>query len=835
MIMVDTLASREERLVTGIGAVRRQDVEFAGGKGANLGELMHAGFPVPDGFIVSTEAYATVVAEVGLAAVISDGLAAGDDGATIRAAFEDVMLPDDLAAAIGKAYADLGAGPVAVRSSATTEDLARAAFAGQQDTYLNVIGETAVLDAVRRCWGSLWTERAIAYRRHQQIESGNLRIAVVVQRMVDAEFAGVMFTANPVTGERDEVVIDASSGLGEAVVAGLVTPDHYVLDGRDEIRERTPGRGEVVIHSAAGGGVTRSTEAGPEPATLPDPVLIELAAQGRSVAAHFGQPQDIEWAYADGRIWLVQARPMTALPLPPLKLSRLQRKIGLQLMDYMSVRPYPLDMSGWVKPGIGLMVERMLGEIAGIRIDITDVLPERDGVVERFVPPIPRPTRTTPVALARIPRTIRRYNPACWTEDVRYQQFVETFHELAALDPGTLSWAEFFQVVRRTLVATDLITDLRLDYLPRTGYDLLRLRVALAVLGLPELLGLLVAGARTRTGDANRALEELAAQVRADPALRDAFIKLDPPTLRRRLDGDPQFASFRVALDGYLAEYGQRESVSPLVISAPTWSDDPALALGMIKVLVGERSQTAAPTPSVEAERRLLDHRFLGSPRRRAAVLRLVAAARAGVAFREDSHFEATRAIPILRRTLLEAGRRLAAAGVLPEAEDVFHLRLEELEVLPGPDHLAVADADRIGTTARARAAHRAELAGVPMLPPRSLLDPAAADTDTLVTGIAASRGKASGPVQIISEPAEFGSMRSGDVLVCPYTNPAWTPLFQRAAAVVVDSGGIGSHAAIVAREYGIPAVMGTVTGTTVLADGQQITVDGDTGRVTAA
>jgi hypothetical protein len=165
---------------------------------------------------------------------------------------------------------------------------------------------------------------------------------------------------------------------------------------------------------------------------------------------------------------------MTALPLPPLKLSRLQRKIGLQLMDYMSVRPYPLDMSGWVKPGIGLMVERMLGEIAGIRIDITDVLPERDGVVERFVPPIPRPTRTTPVALARIPRTIRRYNPVRWTEDVRYQQFVQAFHELAALDPGTLSWAELFQVVRRTLVATDLITDLRLDYLPRTGYDLLR-------------------------------------------------------------------------------------------------------------------------------------------------------------------------------------------------------------------------------------------------------------------------------------------------------------------------------------------------------------------------
>jgi len=326
--MVDTIARRQERLVTRIHAVGRDDLELAGGKGANLGELMRAGFPVPDGFIVSTEAYGTVVEDAGLAEVITAGLAARDDGATIRAAFENVTIPDGLAAAIIAAYTDLGLGPVAVRSSATAEDLAGAAFAGQQDTYLNVIGNAAVLDAVRRCWGSLWTERAIAYRRRQQIESVNLRIAVVVQLMVDAEFAGVMFTANPVTGTRDEVVVDATPGLGEAVVSGLVTPDHYVIDSHGEVREHSPGRREVIIRSTAGGGVTHSTEAGPEPSTLPDMVLTELAVLGRSVAAHFGRPQDIEWAYADGQIWLVQARPMTALPPPPVKLSRVQRKIG---------------------------------------------------------------------------------------------------------------------------------------------------------------------------------------------------------------------------------------------------------------------------------------------------------------------------------------------------------------------------------------------------------------------------------------------------------------------------------------------------------------------------
>jgi pyruvate,water dikinase len=832
--MVDMLARRAERLVTTISTVRRDNVELAGGKGANLGELMQAGFPVPDGFIVSTVAYATVLAEAGLAPVIAEGLAAGDDGATIRAAFENVTVPDGLAAEISKAYADLGGGPVAVRSSATAEDLAGAAFAGQQDTYLNVMGVAAVLDAVRRCWGSLWTGRAIAYRRRQRIETDNLRIAVVVQKMVEAEFAGVMFTANPVTGARNEIVIDASAGLGEAVVSGLVTPDHYVLDGQGKVREQTPGQREVIIHGAAGGGVTRSSHASSSPATLPDPVLTELAAVGGKVAEHFGWPQDIEWAYADRRIWLVQARPMTALPPPPLKLSRVQRRLGLQLMDYMSVRPYPLDMSGWVRPGIGLMLERMLAEIAGVRIDITEALPERDGVVERFVPPVLRPTRATPYTLARLPGRIRRHDPARWTDDPRFVRFRQGMGELTGLDPKTLSWTELLHICRRTLAVTDLITDLRVDYLPGAFFDLLRLWAMLRLLGSSNRFGVLTAGTRTRTGDANRALEELATQVQTDPPVRAAFGELDPPTLLTRLDSDPRFTGFREALREFLDEYGYRETLSIMVMTAPSWADDPTPVLGLIKVLLEERPPTSAVEPSAEAERQLLDHRLLRSPRRRAVVLHALEAARQGIALREDTHFYATRALPILRRTLLEAGRRLAVAGVLPEGEDVFHLRLEELEALSGSDHLAAADADRIRTSARDRAARRAELAGVPMLETASLLSPVAEAKDALLTGVPASRGRASGPVRVIREPAEFGAMCSGDVLVCPYTNPAWTPLFQRAAAVVVDSGSVGSHAAIVAREYGIPAVMGTGSGTRVLIDGQQIIVDGNAGLVMA-
>ena len=830
--MLDVLAGSDRQLVASISTVRREDLDLAGGKGANLGELIGAGFPVPDGFLVSTAAYASAVEQARLEPVIAKALT-GDDGAIIRDAFWRAAVPDAVAAAIAEAYTDLGGGPVAVRSSATAEDLAGAAFAGQQDSYLNVVGRAAVLDAVRRCWASLWTDRAIAYRRHHQIGGSDLRIAVVVQRMVDADVAGVMFTANPVTGARDEVVVDASPGLGEAVVSGLVTPAHYRLNARGSVLEYTAGRAEVVIRSAAGGGVTRTTAGLPEQTVLPQSALMELARLGRAVAEHFGPPQDIEWAYAGGRIWLVQARPMTALPPPPLRLNRIRRQLGLQLMDYMSVRPYPLDMSGWVRPGIGRMVERMLGEIVGVRVDLGESLPERDGVVERYVPPAPRPTLATPFALVRLVRRALRYDPAHWTDDPRFRRFAQGMAELEAVDPGDLGWPELMRHCHRTLEAVDLVTDLRVDYLPRTGVGLLRLIAMLRLLGSPVSVGSITAGVRTRTGDANRAIQELATRVRADAALRDAFTQLDTSTLLQRLEDDVRFGEFLGALRAFLTEYGHRETLSPLLITAPTWRDDPAPVLDIVKVMVSEREPTAGPEPAAEAERRLMSNPRLRSPRRQAAVFRAVEAARHGIAFREDTHFHGTRAMPVLRRALLEAGRRLQAAGILSEAKDVFHLNLEELEAVTAPDSLRSGDADRLQGAVRDRAARRAELAGSPMIAATDLRDPVA-NNEALLSGTAASGGQATGPVRVIMGPAEFGLMHSGDVLVCPYTNPAWTPLFSRAAAVVVDSGGIGSHAAIVAREYGIPAVMGTGTGTTVLTEGQRVTVDGDAGVVTA-
>ena len=814
-------------LVAPLTAITRDGLAFAGGKGANLGELLAAGLPVPDGYVVTTDAYADAVERTGLAGRIPRLLADGD-AAGVRAGFAAAEIPEATAEAIVKAYHELGQGPVAVRSSATAEDLPGAAFAGQQDTYLNVVGVDALLDAVRRCWGSLWTDRAIAYRRRLRIAPEEVRIAVVVQRMVDAAAAGVMFTADPVSGDRNRIVVDASGGLGEAVVSGRVTPDHYELDARGGVLAWTPGRAEVVIRGVAGGGVVEEAGRPREGRLLDDATLAELAHLGVAVQDRYGRPMDIEWALADGRVWLVQARPMTALPPPPVRLNMIQRRLGEMLLDYLPTRPYPMDMSTWLPYGpLGMMVE--VARSLGVRGLFEGAIEERDGVAYRVLPRPPRPTPKALTAPFRVLHRARRYDPARWTEDPRFTAFRDRIAELRRLDLAALPWPELVRVPRRALGAVRPITELRRDYLPRCAVSVARLVLSLRPLGAASLLPTLLVGLRTRTEDGNRALEALAAEVRENPALKDAVDALD---LARVRESGPFWDAFTAFLD----EYGHRETGSPILVSPPTWEERPEIVLGMIKVLAASPPSPPAVDQARDAVRRLMSHPRLRSERRRARMMRRIEAVRAANAFREDSHFYFTMPLPVLRRALLEIGERLRAAGVLAAAEDVFHLRLEEVEAAGDPAAMPAARRDELAAAVRARAARREELAGVRLLDPRAVYpDRGERDGDALVRGTPGGGGTATGPVRVIRDPAEFGLLKEGEVLVCPNTNPAWTPLFQRAVAVVVDSGGIASHAAIVAREYGLPAIMGTVNGTSVLADGQVVTVDGDLGTVREA
>jgi phosphohistidine swiveling domain-containing protein len=810
------------------------DLATAGGKGAALGELLGHGFPVPPGFIITTGAYRLLLAETGLGEAL-DGVDQNiPDGGTLRALFAHFGMPVALRAEIGEAYAALGGGAVAVRSSATAEDLPGAAFAGQQDTFLNVVGEEAVGQAVSDCWASLWTDRAIAYRRRQGIDPREVAIAVVVQKMVPADVAGVMFTANPVTGERGEIVVDASPGLGEAVVSGRVTPEHYVLDRTGRIRSFRPRGGEVVISPDAGGGTREQPGSRSPVPSLTADHLRELADLGRRAQEHFGRPQDIEWALAGGRIDVLQSRPMTALPPQPLRLNAVQRRVGPFFVEMFQERPYPLDVSGWMEQGILAMLHGMAGSV-GVRFPrVEELLPEEDGVVVQLVPPVPRLTLGALAAPLTLARRARKFNLAGWKNDSRFITFLKQVDRLNARDPEPLRWSDVVGVARESFTTMQGITELRSSYMPGIFLPMLRLRLMLVLLGRMRLASALVAGAETMTSQANRSLEQLAAMVRADPGLAGAFASSDGPALLQLVEQDPAHAAFREAFAGFLREYGNRETVSVVLSSSPTWSEAPGVVLGLVKALLGQRPRTADQTGTALAE--LKRHPLLRFRRIRRHVLAAVDDARAGMAFREDSHFYATKVIPPMRRAYRELGRRLVAAGVIDGVRDVYHLRFEELEAITDDGGaLPVSVRQRFRPLVLARAARRRELEGIPLLDTALLFRNRRSVAGVLVSGTPASRGRAEGPVRIIRGPDEFGRLRSGDILVCPYTNPSWTPLFQRASAVVVDMGGLGSHAAIVAREYGIPAVMGTGTGTGVLAEGQRVVVDGSAGTVVAA
>lgn len=777
------------------------DVSVAGGKGANLGELVKAGLPVPDGFVVSTDAYRRAAASLdlhGCAARLADPATRAGVAAALRDALSTAALPDDLGRVLERACTALGAGPVAVRSSATAEDLPGATFAGQQDTFLDVSGADAAADAVRRCWASLWTDRAVAYRARLGIDPVEVTIAVVVQRMVPAEVAGVMFTADPVSGRRDEIVIEASPGLGEAVVSGTVTPDHVVASPVGRIRQQTP--------------------AGDSPVLTPGQVA-RLAALGERIAKHYGRPMDIEWAIAAGTAWIVQARPMTALPLPPQRLNRVQRVLSTVLGDYLTARPYPIDMTTWVPHGPVGMMARIVADV-GIGGVFDSLYHQTDGIVDGARIPMPRPRLRLLTAPWRLPRRARRFPLDAWHTDPRVPAFDGMVARFADLDVRSLDWPSLRAQPRRVLDALEPVTGLRFDYLPAAGLSLLRLALALRIRGKGRMLPELLQGVRTLTTEGNARLADVARAAAVDPATARAVTDGDLEAARRA----PRFAE---AFDRWLADFGYRETTSPILITSPTLGERPDSVLALVALLQDDAPDRTEVANGQDATTTLL--RGIRSSRSRARMRDRIDRAARAVAFREDSHVLFTQLMPSLRSALLEIGRRLQSAGVLTEAEDVYHCTLEELEALDRPDDTR---AHELTDVVADRARRREALRSVPLL--NIERDAAESRGDALVSGLAGGGGVTTARVRVIHDVDEFALLRTGEVLVCPFTNPAWTPLFQRAAAVVVDAGGPASHAAIVAREYGLPAVMGTGDATRVLRDGMLVRVDGTAGTVTA-
>ena len=873
----------------------RATLETVGGKGASLARLAAAGLPVPDGFHVTTAAYRQFVAENNLEPSIEAALEEVDlsrpetlevASQTISELFAAAQTPQQAASAIALAYASLenrqAGGPsqqpslaVAVRSSATAEDLPEASFAGQQDTYLNVVGYGEVLKAVKRCWASLWTARAIGYRARQEIDPDRLSLAVVVQTMVPAEAAGILFTANPISGEREQAVISASWGLGESVVGGAVTPDALTVDkASGRVLDYQVADKRVMTASISDAdGVYTGTEEQPvaeelrEARVLADEAAAELTRLGVQIEALYSMPMDIEWARANGQMAIVQARPITALPsepeapvegitewpMPDPKGPYMRGSIADFMPDPLSPLFATMGVPA-INAGMQETLEQQMGGRASFLGNYLTTINDYaylyvslgckgwSWVLFKMLPSIPR---------------VLRKGERHWREVAR-PQYAESVNHWRGRLPEEMTAGELLAGASQLTAAMGrYLTALQVDAIGTAAgseglftavYDKLVKRD-----GDPPAATLLL-GADSTPIQAEKELYDLAQWCRERGEVAALILDMPSDRLADQLGrgkvplGNGDWGEFERRFQSHLKRYGH--SIYDLDFAKPLPADDPLPLLEALKLFLRgegvdphERQRNAAERREEAIETAY--SRVKGLKRR---LFRWTLGwAQRFVLVREDSIFDIGLGYPVLRALLLELGRRIVESGAIAEPEDIFWLQRSEVE-----GAIAALDAHRIPEDLTARVAERRSTWRVykRATPPQQLpakgrvmgiktdafmaVDADEQTGDTL-KGVAASPGQITAPARVLLGPEDFGQMRPGDVLVAEITTPAWTPLFAMAAGIVTDIGGPLSHGSIVAREYGIPAVLGTGVATQRIRSGQPITVDGSAGTVSMA
>lgn len=837
-------------------ADERATLNTVGGKGASLAKLVNAGLPVPDGFHITTAAYQQFVAENALQPRI---LAAVQDvdvaqpahleaaSNQIHALFIEAPVPSGIADAIRAAYLSLSTTPVsvAIRSSATAEDLPDASFAGQQDTYLNIRGVDAVLDAVRRCWSSLWTTRAIGYRIRRGIDPDTVSLAVVVQRLIFAEAAGILFTANPLNGRREQLVINAAWGLGEAIVGGLVTPDTYtVTKATGRILDCEVADKEVMTIRTEQGTEERPVAAPQRQAQVLDATQItELARLARKIEALYGAPQDIEWCWAEGQGFIVQARPITALPPTPVTWEAPAGDIWMRgggIMEFVTEPVSPLGIT-WVAPALD-HASYQLGKRFGIHdLTVWPLMHFSNGYAFIRLRPTPKPKHI--FGLYRALRDHAR-SLETWPEMLAtYQQRVVRLSQSA---PETLTPRELWQRAQDLLAAGtdywDAVGMIVRAVLQREGdFSKFYRRVQRSGDPAPEVY---LRGHEMRPYEAECSIYALAQSAR-DLGLADLFTQTDSELLTA-CAAHSGGATFLAQFQAHLEAYGyQFSSIDPLM---PTLSDNPqAILLALRGYLQGQEAPStrlARMTAEREAALAALETRLPSRKFRKLS--QLLAQAREGAREREIAMFEFGLAWRAMRRDLRELGCRLVAAEILSAPDDIYFLTAEEIgatvkalearqTVTPLLMSVAQRRADWESWQGLQPPAHLPEgskpvwwwkyVTPVPEVAPQI-------EGNTL-TGLGVSPGKITGIARVLATPGETAHFHAGDILVAHITTPAWTPLFTLAGGIVTDLGGALSHSGIVAREYGLPAVTGVGVATQHIRDGQTITVDGNTGRIT--
>ncbi|MFZ1995136.1 MAG: rifamycin-inactivating phosphotransferase [Solirubrobacteraceae bacterium] len=853
-------------------------VSVAGGKGAVLGELSRIeGIRVPPGFCVTTDAFQWALAQVASLDDRLDRLSRLEPedreairvlSAEIRETVEEMAIPEDVASSITRALARLGEhAACAVRSSATAEDLPSASFAGQYDSYLNVRGVASILQHVSRCWASLFNERAVTYRLRTGLDHRAVQMAVVVQQMVVPQAAGVMFTADPVTSSRKVASVEASFGLGEAFVSGLVNADTFTVRG-GELIARAVVRKQHAVHAAPTGGteeVAVATARQHEPA-LTDGQVVALVQLGRRIEAHFGHPQDIEWCLTEGVFWVVQSRPITTLfPIPETADQANHVYVSVGHGQMMTEAMRPLGVSVWQLTAMAPMHE------AGGRlfVDVTQRLASpttRDGLIEvlgrgdpligdalqtilergDFLSSLPDTgspaTGTTPVwgAPAQIDT-----DPAIVSELIeRDQASLATLKREIRTKSGPALFGfllDAFEEHKRVL-ADPLTVQAVMAGMQATWWLNEQLEAWLGEKNAADTLTLSAPG--NVTSEMGLALLDLADVIRARPQVVAFLQRLEDEGVKNEafLDDLAKLSGGREAQEafrGYLEKYGMR-CVGEIDITRPRWSETPTTLVPLILANVrnfapGEATRRFehGEQAAREKEQELLQRvRSLPEGERKAAeVKQMIDRVRTFAGYREYPKYGIVSRYFVYKRALQQEAKRLVQADVLRDPEDIFYLTFHELH-----DVASTRRVDQQLIRQRKDEFKRYQA----LTPPRVLTSDGEAIAGTYrrddvptgaLIGLPVSGGTVEGRARVIQDIGQ-ADLEAGDILVTTSTDPSWTPLFLAIKGLVTEVGGLMTHGAVIAREYGLPAVVGVQQATQLIKDGQLIRVHGTDGYV---
>lgn len=844
---------------------QRSDVKTVGGKGASLARLARAGLPVPTGFHVSTQAYCRFVEANHLQPKIMrvirnlkpDQTALLDKASTeIHELFMKSALPDDISQPIIETYRETfsGESAVAVRSSATAEDLPDASFAGQQETYLNVSGAQAVLEAVRNCWASLWTARAIAYRLKNKIDSEAITLAVIVQELVPAEVAGILFTANPLNGKTDEVMINAAWGLGEAVVGGLVSPDCITVakaNGkikRYEIADKTV-MTVCTINGTREQVVPRGRR---KKRVLSAAQAAELTGLAICIEQFYGCAQDIEWCQLGNRFFILQARPITTIiggeafgwTLPDPKANYMRSSLAEHIPNAVSPLFATLGLRE-INASTRELAEKMNMDLSGARYQYQTL----NGYV--YMSYQLNASFTWEMIKVTLAGLKVMYGQAMERWQAARQDFAEEIATWETKDILRLTPVEIVEGVRALMYAAGkYYTVIQSGTLPSASTsEMIFTRVYkwLKRENEPAASALLL-GTDSAALRAEKSLFDIAGWVRKIPELTQYVIRTPSLTIATGLRenkiprgiADQDWERFTESIEGYLRDFGATSFELDFMNPAPI--EIPEIVIEVLKNHLYGKGSDPYQREREASERRekvsqAIHGRFHLIPRR--WFDRSLKWALECNQAREDSLADMGMGHATIRKLLQELGRRFAASGAIGQAEDIYWLLEEEVERLAA----ALESRQPLENLAEKARQRKVEWKNqMKLLPPAILPDtsifakmiPWARGNvvANVLKGLAASPGSISGTARVLFGPEDFGRMKSGDILVAVTTTPAWTPLFALAGGIVTDIGGPLSHSSIVAREYGIPAVLATGIATRRIHDGQIVVVDGSAGTV---